>query len=320
MKRMLRALLLAAVVTLPAVGWTQTYPNKPIRLVVPYPPGGGADLLARAIGKKLGEDLKQSVVVENRPGAGGSIGTAAVAIAPADGYTLLMASPSHSINGALYKNLSFDAEKDFTGVILCASGPLVLVVNTAFPANTMEEFIAIAKAKPGQINYASAGIGSSPHLAGELFKNKAKLDLSHVAYKGTSPALTDLLGGQVQAFFAPVPTVLEFVKSGRLKALGVTTRVPFAAMPGVPPIVRTVPGFDMIQWWGIVAPSATPKAIVTMLNAEIARIFASAEMKEKLAAMGADPGGNSPQDFDRLIHEEILKWAEVINTAKVKAE
>jgi tripartite-type tricarboxylate transporter receptor subunit TctC len=319
-KRLLQALLLAALVALPSVGWTQTYPNKSIRLVVPYPPGGGADLLARAIGKKLGEDLKQSVVVENRPGAGGSIGTAAVAMAPADGYTLLMASPSHSINGALYKNLSFDAEKDFTGVILCASGPLVLVVNTSFPANTMEEFIAMAKAKPGQINYASAGIGSSPHLAGELFKNKAKLDLSHVAYKGTSPALTDLLGGQVQAFFAPVPTVLEFVKGGRLKALGVTTRLPFAALPGVPAIARTVPGFDMIQWWGIVAPAATPKSIVTMLNAEIARILASADMKEKLVAMGADPGGNSPQNFDRLIHEEVLKWTEVINTAKVKAE
>ena len=320
MKRMLQALVLATLVLLPSIGWTQTYPSKPIRLVVPYPPGGGADLLARAIGKKLGEDLKQSVVVENRPGAGGSIGSAAVAIAPADGYTLLMASPSHSINGPLYKNLSFDAEKDFTGVILGASGPLVLVVNTSFPANTMEEFVALAKAKPGQINYASAGIGSSPHLAGELFKNKANLDLSHVAYKGTSPALTDLLGGQVQAFFAPVPTVLEFVKSGRLKALGVTTLTPFAAMPGVPPIARTVPGFDMIQWWGIVAPAATPKPIVTTLNAEIARILASADMKDKLAAMGADPGGNSPQDFDRLIHEEIVKWTEVIKTAKVKAE
>ena len=320
MRRLLQALLLALLALLPALAWAQAYPNKPIRIVVPYPPGGGADLLARAIGKKLGEDLKQSVVVENRPGAGGSIGSAAVAIAPADGYTLLMASPSHSINGPLYKNLSFDAEKDFTGVILCASGPLVLVVNTSFPANSMEEFIAIAKSKPGQINYASAGIGSSPHLAGELFKSKARVDLSHIAYKGTSPALTDLLGGQVQAFFAPVPTVLEFVKAGRLKALGVTTATPFAALPGVPAIARTVPGFDMIQWWGIVAPAATPKSIVTLLNTEIARIFATADMKEKLAAMGADPGGNSPQDFDRLIHEEIVKWTEVINTAKVKAE
>ena len=298
----------------------QSYPDKSVRLVVPYPPSGGADILARALGQKLTAQWGQTVVVENKAGAGGSIGTDMVSKAAADGYTLLMASPSHAINGALYKNLSFDPEKNFTGVVLAASGPLVLVVNQSDPVNTVKEFIALARSKPGAINYASAGIGSSPHLAGELFSLMAQIKMTHIAYKGTGPALTDLMGGQVQAFFAPVPTVIEHIKNGRLKALGVTTPQSFSAIPTVPPIAQDIPGYSVLQWWGIVAPAGTPPAIVTKINHDVAAILKSEDMQKQLASMGAEPGGQSPAEFDALIREEVIKWSEVIQKASLKAE
>ena len=296
------------------------YPDKQVRIVVPYPPGGGADLLARAIAQKLTTQWGQSVLVENKAGAGGSIGTDMVSKAPADGYTLLMASPSHSINGSIYKNLSFDAQKNFKGVVLAASGPLVLVVNGNSPFNSLQDFIQAAKEKPGSINYASAGVGSSPHLAGELFKMLAKIEMTHVAYKGTTPALTDLMGGQVQAFFAPVPAVIQHIQSGKLRALGVTTPDRFAAIKQVPPIAEIVPGYSVLQWWGIVTPTGTPDAVIQTINKDVAQALRSPEMQAQLAKMGADPGGQPPANFDKLIADEVVKWADVVKAANLKAE
>jgi tripartite-type tricarboxylate transporter receptor subunit TctC len=295
-----------ALLSAPAA-WSQAYPAKPVRIIVPYASGGGADMLARLIGQKLSVSWGQPVVVENKAGAGGAIGTDYVSKTAPDGYTLLMASPSHSINASLYKKLPFDAQKDFAGVVLAASGPLVLTVNASNPANSVKEFILQARAKPGTINYASAGVGSSPHVAGELFKMMAKVDLIHIAYKGTSPALTDLLGGQVQAMFAPVPTVIEYIKAGKLKALGVTTPTIF-------------PAYEVLQWWGIAVPAGTPPGIVSKLNADIAAALRSPDMQKKLDVMGAEPGGQSSTEFDRLIRNEVDKWARVIKTANIQAE
>ena len=316
-----RALLFVLLALSATLTWAQpTYPDKTVRMVVPYPPSGGADILARAIGQKLTTAWGQTVVIENKAGAGGSIGTDQVSKAPADGYTLLIASPSHAINGALYKNLSIDPEKNFTGVVLAASGPLVLVVNSSSPINSVQEFIALARAKPGSINYASAGVGSSPHLAGELLALMANVQMTHIAYKGTGPALTDLMGGQVQAFFGPVPALIEHIKNGRLKALGVTTLQAFPAIPTVPPIARDVPGYSVLQWWGIVTPTSTPPAVIAKINRDVAAALQADEMKKQLAAMGAEPGGQSPEQFDVLIREEVVKWTEVIDKAKLKAE
>ncbi len=315
-----QACALAAGLLLTSAGaWSQAYPAKQVRVIVPYAPGGGADILARLIGQKLGASWGQPVIVDNKAGAGGSIGTENASRAAPDGYTLLMASPSHAINATLYKNLSFDPQKDFNGVTLVASGPLVLVVNASNPANSVKEFIDQARSKPGSINYASAGVGSSPHLAGELFNMQAKVDLVHIAYKGTSPALTDLLGGQVQAMFAPVPTVIEYVKAGKLKALGVTTPKAFAALPGVPAVADDVPGYEVLQWWGIAAPAGTPADIIAKLNTDIAVALRSPDIQQKLATMGAEPGGQSAAQFDQLIHSEVEKWAEVIKTANIQA-
>jgi tripartite-type tricarboxylate transporter receptor subunit TctC len=320
--RAVRAAAAVLLVTAAPGAVAQTaYPSKPVRIVVPYPPGGGADILARAIGQKLSEAWHQPVIIENKAGAGGSIGTESVARSAADGYTMLMASPSHPINATLYKSLSFNTARDFAAVALVASGPLVLVVNPSTPVNSVKELIALAKARPGQLSYASAGTGSSPHLAGELFKTMADANLVHVPYKGTAPALSDLMGGQVQAFFAPVPTILQHVRTGKLKALGVTTARRFAALPDVPTIAEAgLPGYEVLQWWGLVVPSGTSKAVLAEQHAQVDRILSSPEMRERLVAMGADPGSGSPEQFDALIRDEIAKWAKVIEAARVTAE
>lgn len=320
-RALIKCLVIAALATLIAsVVLAQSFPAKAVTIVVPYPPGGGADILARTLGQKLSLRWGQSVLVDNRAGAGGSIGTAFVAKAPADGYTLLMASPSHTINGSLYKNLTFDAVKNFAPVVLGASGPLVLVVKSASPFNTLKDFLNAARLKPGSINYASAGAGSSPHLAGELFKLRAKVDLVHIAYRGTSPALTDLLGGQVQAMFAPVPTVLEQIKSGTLKALAVTSAKPFAALPGVPAITDELPGYEVLQWWGLVAPAGTPQAVINRINEDVATVLRTPEIQDKLTTIGADAGGQSAASFEKLINNEVPMWADVVKAANVQAE
>lgn len=294
------------------------YPNKPVRIVVPYPPGGGADILARTIGQKLSEAWKQPVVVDNKAGAGGSIGTAEVARAPADGYTILMASPSHSINASLYKNLSFDTLRAFQPVTLAASGPLVLVMSPSAPFNSVKDVVAHAKANPGKVTYASAGQGSSPHMAGELLSLLAGAEMTHVPYKGTAPALVDLMGGRVHLFFAPVPTILEHVRTGKLKTLAVTTKKRFASLPEVPTIAEAGLGdYELLQWWGFMVPAGTPKDVVREQHAQIKKILDSAEMRERLAGMGADPGGGPSEQFDALVREEIPRWARVVDAARM---
>ena len=303
----------------PAVA--QAYPNKPVKLVVPFPPGGGTDIVGRLIAQKLSEVWRQTVIVDNKPGANTLIGTEFVAKAPGDGYTLLMASPSHTINPSLYKNLRFDTQKDFSGAAIVAIGPLVLAVNPSVPAKNVRELIELAKAKPGEISYASAGTGSSTHLAGELFKNLAGVNMMHVPYKGTAPALTDLMGGQVLATFLPLPGVVQQIKNGKLKALGVTGTKRFAGMPELPTIAESgLSGYEVQQWWGIIVPSSTPKDIVKKINVDVAKILESQSLREQLAVIGAEPGNGSAEQFDALINYEIGLWKKLVDSAKIVAD
>jgi len=297
------------------------YPNRPVRIVVPYAPGGGADILARALGEQLGEAWRQPVVVENRPGAGGSVGTETVARAQADGYTLLMASPSHSINPALYRNLTFDTLRAFSPVTVVASGPLVLVTAASAPYRDLRDLIDRAKAGSERLAYASAGVGSSPHMAGELLSSLAGIQMTHVPYRGTAPAQVDLMAGRVQLFFGPVPTVLEPLRAGRLKALAVTTRGRFATLPDVPSIAEQgYPDYELLQWWGLMVPAGTPAEIVQEQHALVKRILESPAMRERLAALGADPGGGTPAEFDALIREEIQRWTRLVEANNLTPE
>jgi tripartite-type tricarboxylate transporter receptor subunit TctC len=316
----IRAVCVTAAAAVFAVGAAAqgAYPNKAVRIVVPYPPGGGADILARVVGQRLSEVWKQPVLVENKAGAGGSIGTESVARAPADGYTLLMASPSHSINASLYKNLNFDTLRAFTPVTIAASGPLVLVVSPTAPFRNVMDLVAYAKANPGKLAYASAGTGSSPHMAGELLALQAGVEMTHVPYRGTAPALVDLMGGRVQAFFAPVPTILEHVRAGKLKMLAVTTKKRFATLPEVPTIAESgFPDYELLQWWGFMAPAGTPREVLREQHTQIKKILDSAEVRERLAALGAEPGGGPPEQFDALVREEIPRWSRVVEAAKM---
>lgn len=299
----------------------QTYPNKPVKLVVPFPPGGGTDIVGRLIAQKLSEVWHQPVIIDNKPGANTLIGTEFVAKAPSDGYTLLMASPSHTINPSLYKNLKFDTQKDFAGAAIVATGPLVLTVNAALPTKNVRELIALAKAQPQKISYASAGTGSSTHLAGELFKSLAGVDMMHVPYKGTAPAITDLIGGQVQVTFLPFPGVFQHIRSGKLKALAVTGVKRFAGMPELPTVAESgLAGYDVEQWWGIVAPSGTSKEIVRKINLDVAKILESPGLRVQLAAIGAEAGNGSPEQFDALIRNEIVQWGKLIESARIVAD
>ncbi|WP_207540395.1 tripartite tricarboxylate transporter substrate binding protein [Sabulicella rubraurantiaca] len=297
------------------------YPNRPVRIVVPYAPGGGADILARAIGERLSEVWRQPVVVENRPGAGGSVGTETVARAQADGYTMLMASPSHSINPALYKNLPFDTLQAFTPITIVASGPLVLVTNASAPFTGLRQLVDHAKANPARVAYASAGIGSSPHFAGELLSSLAGLQMTHVPYRGTGPALVDLMANRVQMFFGPVPTILEHVRDGRLKALAVTTKTRFAALANVPSVAeRGYPDYELLQWWGLMVPAGTPAEVAGEQYTQVKRILESPAMRERLAGLGAEPGGGAPAEFDALIRDEIQRWTRLVQTANLTPE
>ena len=320
---MLTKFVLAASIVLAsaAPALAQTYPNKPVKLVVPFPAGGGTDIVGRLIAQKLADSWQQPVVVDNKPGANTLIGTEYVASAPADGYTLLMASPSHTINASLYKNIKFNTQKAFAGVAVVATGPLVLVVNQSVPAKTVRELLALAKAKPGALSYASAGTGSSPHLAGELFEYLADVDMMHVPYKGTAPATTDLIGGQVQAAFSPLAGVLPHILNGKLRALALTSSKRLAAMPDVPTIAESgIPGYDVQQWWGIVAPSGTSKEVLKKINADVAKILQMPIVQEQIAKIGAEPGQGSPEQLDELIRKEIIQWKKIIDAAKIVAE
>ena len=298
------------------------YPNKPVRLVVPFPAGGTTDILARAVAQKLTETMGQTVVIDNRPGAGGNIGAELVAKAPPDGYTLLMGTVgTHAINASLYARMPYDHVRDFAPVILVAGVPNVLVIHPSVPVNSVQELIAYGKANPGKLNFASSGAGTSIHLAAELFKTMSGVQMTHVPYKGSAPALADLLGGQVQLMFDNLPSALPHIKSGKLKALAVTSLQRSTTVPDLPTIAESgLPGFDANSWFGILAPAGTPKEIIDRLNSEVAKWLASPEAREKLASQGAIPAGRSPEDFAQHIAAETAKWQKVVKESGAKVD
>jgi tripartite-type tricarboxylate transporter receptor subunit TctC len=313
---------LAALVSLAAGGhaWSQTYPDKPIKIVVGFPPGTTGDVLARIMAPKLSEGLGQPVVVENRPGAGSSIGAEIVARSPADGYTLLVSTIANTINPALYKSLSFDFSKDLVPVTLLAEVPGLLVTHPGAPAN-VQALIAAAKAKPGDISYGSSGNGTVTHLWGELFNVTTGTRLSHIPYKGSSQAITDILSGRIGLLFTPASTVVSHVKAGTLLAIGAIGRQRIAALPDVPTLAEAgVAGFEASLWFGLNAPAGTPRNIIDRLNREVARVLALPEVRAQLTAQTIDilPGGTEP--FAALIGQETEKWARVVQTAGVKVQ
>ena len=293
------------------------YPSKPIRLVVPFPPGGTTDILARAVAQKLTEDWHQQVIVDNRPGAGGNIGADLVAKSAPDGYTLLMGTiGTQAINPSLYARMPYDAQKDFAPVILVAGVPNVLEVNPALPVHTVQELIAYAKANPGKLNFASSGNGTSIHLSGELFKSMTGVQMTHVPYKGSAPALADLAGGQVQLMFDNLPSSLGLIKGGKLRAIAVTSAQRSPALPDIPTIAESgLPAYEATAWFGVLAPAKTPPAIVDKLNAAIGAWLSSPEGKDKLASQGAAAAGGSAADFTRFIASETTKWAKVVKAS-----
>jgi tripartite-type tricarboxylate transporter receptor subunit TctC len=308
------ALCLAA----PAL-YAQPYPNKPIQVMVPYPPGGIIDNLTRAMLPKLSAALGQPLIIENKPGAGGSIGTAQVAKARPDGYSVLMVFDTHAVNPLLYK-LPYESDKDLTPIALISTSPLIVVSPPALPANSIKELVALAKAKPGVLNYASTGAGSSNQLAAELFKSTAGVDMTHVPYKGGAPAITDVLGGRVEVMFVSATSVLQHIKAGKMKALAVTTRERIALLPEVPTVAETYPGFEAQSWGGMLAPGGTPPEIVNRLNAEVRAALQTPELTSlfQTQALRAAPG--TPQDFGRFIHTETERWGAVIRKANIKVE
>ena len=298
----------------------QAYPSRPVRIVVGFPPGGPTDTAARPMGQWLSERLGQQFVIENRPGAGSNIGTEAVVRAAPDGYTLLLAYSSNAINATLYDKLNFNFIRDIAPVASISSETTVMVVNPSFPANTVPEFIAYAKANPGKVNFASGGSGTPPHVVGELFKMMAGVNLIHVPYRGGAPAVTDLLGGQVQVMFASPSISVEHVRAGKLRALAVTTAARSAALPDVPTVGDFLSGFEASVWLGVGAPKDTPSEIIDKLNKEINAGLADPKIKARFADLGSTVLPGSPGDFGKLIAEETEKWAKVIRAAHIKAE
>jgi tripartite-type tricarboxylate transporter receptor subunit TctC len=310
----------AATATLPRFASAADYPTRPVRIIAGFAAGGGVDITARLIGQWLTERLGQSFVTENRPGAGGNIGTEAVVTAAADGYTLLLATVPNAVNASLYEKLNFNFIRDTVPVAGIIRVPMVILLNPSVPAKTVPEFIAYAKANPGKINMASAGNGSAPHMAGELFKMMAGVDLVHVPYRGQGPALTDLLGGEVQVLFATAPGTTEYIATGKLRALAVTTAARAQVLPELPTVGDFVPGYETSQWYGICAPRNTPADIVDRLNKEINAGIADPGLKARFAAIGGEPLPGSASEFGRLVSDETEKWAKVVRAAGIKPE
>jgi tripartite-type tricarboxylate transporter receptor subunit TctC len=292
--------------------WAQAYPSRPVRIIVGFAAGGGGDIIARLMGQWLSERLGQPVIVENRTGAGTNIATEAVVRAAADGYTLLLATTSNFINATLYEKLSFNFSRDIAPVVLLAREPNVMVVHPSVQANSVQAFVALARAMPGRITMASGGNGSPSHVSGELFKMLTGVDLVHVPYRGASPALSDLLGGQVQVYFAPMSAAVEYIRAGRLRALAVTTATRSAALAALPTVSEFVPGFEASQWYGIGVPRNTPREIVEKLNGEINTILANTTVRARLADLGQTALGGTSARYATLIAEETEKWARVV--------
>ena len=302
--------------------WAQSdYPTRPVKIVVPSPPGGGTDILARVLAQHFSKAFGQPFVVENKPGAGNMIGIESVARAPADGYTLLVVASTLALNSVLYKKVPYDPVRDFAPITIAATAPNVLVVNPGLPVKSLPEFIALAKAKPGALSYGTPGIGTSPHLSMELLKSMAGIDLQHVPYRGTAAAVTDVIGGQIAATFANALTAKPQVDSGRVRALAVSGPSRVEAFPAVPPVAEAgVPGYEAMQWYGVAAPAGTPAPIIARLHAEAAKALKSDEMKEKLALDGAQPVGSTPAEFAALIRRELDKWARVVRAAGIELQ
>jgi tripartite-type tricarboxylate transporter receptor subunit TctC len=315
--------LAAGAAALPAVSrvaWAQTYPTRPVRLVVPFAAGGPSDIAARLIGQSLTERLGQQIIVENRPGAGSNIGTEVVVRAPADGYTLLMVGNSSAVNATLYEKLNFNFIRDVAPVAGVMRIPMVVTVNPSIAAKTISEFIAFAKANPGSLSMASGGNGSASHITGELFKLMTGVNLQHVPYRGEAPALTDLLGGQVQVMFPTLPTALEHIRSNKLRALAATTAVRLEVLPDIPTVGDFVPGYEASAWVGIVTPRNTPAEVVDKLNSEINAGLADPKLRARFAEVGSTVFPGLPADFGKFIVEETEKWGKVVKFAGIKAD
>jgi tripartite-type tricarboxylate transporter receptor subunit TctC len=310
----------AALPALSRVARAQAYPTKPVRLIVPFAAGGSPDIFARLIGQWLSERLGQSFLIENRPGGGGNIGTEGVVRAPADGYTLLLVADYNAINATLYDKLNFNFMSDIASVAGMIRAPHVMVVNPSFPAKTVPEFIAYGKANPGRINMASGGVGSSNHLSGELFKAMTGVDMVHVPYRGASPALTDLLAGQVHVLFGSLASSIEYIRAGKLRPLAVTTATRSQALPDTPAVSEFVPGYEASGWYGVGAPKNTPIEIVNILNKEINTALADPKIQTRLADLGGKLLTGSPAEFGKVIADETAKWGKVIRAANIKPD
>lgn len=326
-RRPLRRLVLAGLASaaaslVPMPAFAQQWPSKPIRFVIPYPPGGASDVTARTLGAKLQEALGQPVVIENRPGANGIIALESVARAPADGYTILMANLGpNAINPAVYAKLPYDAINDFAPIMLTTLVPQVLVVNPQLPIKTLPELIAYAKQNPGKLNYASAGIGASNHLSGELFNSMAGIKMEHIAYKGDTPAMTDVAAGTVSVMFPTAIAAAPHTKAGRLRPIAVTSKKRIGSMPDVPTVGEAgVPGFEAVSWGGIMAPAGTPKPVIDRLHAEFLRILKMPDVAEKLQSLGAEVVASTPDEFAAYLRDEIAKWTKVARDANVKLD
>ena len=298
-----------------------TYPNKPIRFILPFPPGGGTDILGRVIAERLSASLGQPVVIENRGGAGGNVGAEAAAKSPPDGYTIVLVAPSLAISPSLYTKLNYDPVKDLAPVSLVGTVPNVLVVNPSVPAQNLAEFIALAKATPGGMNFGSGGNGTSNHLAGELFNIQAGVKLVHVPYKGVNLAMNDVLAGQIQMVVIGIPAALPFIRAGRLRALAVIAPQRVATLPEVPTVAEAgLANYEVTTWYGVLAPAGTPRPIIARLNVELARAMHAPELKERLAATGTEPRTSTPEEFGDYIRQEMAKWGKVVRDAGLKAE
>lgn len=297
------------------------YPSRPVRVIVPAAPGGTADILARIYGPKLAESWRQQVIIDNRPGAGTVVGTEIAAKAPADGYTLFLPAPAHAINPALVRKLPYDTIKAFDPIMLIAEVPNVLVVNRSLPVKSVKELVALARQRPGELHYASSGVGNATHLAAELFKDMTRTDIVHVPYKSGAPAMIDVVAGHVPMYFSVLPTAMPHLVSGRVRALGVTGVRRSTALPGVPTVAESgVPGFEVTSWYGLLAPAGTPRAVINEVHQRLLAIVNVADVRERVKDLGADPVGSSPAEFGAYIVREMDKWRRVVAAAGIKAE
>ncbi len=315
-----RLAVLALATLMPALAAAQAWPARPVKMIVPFPAGGATDVVARLLGQKLGDAWGQSVVIENRSGAGGNIGGEAAAHSPADGYTLFMASGSIvTANPYMYKSLPYDPVKDFVAITNVASGPQVVIVNPDGPFKTLADLLAYAKANPGKVTFGSAGIGTQTHLAGENFAYSAGIDMTHVPYKGESYAITDVMGGQISTAVINLSAAINFIKAGKLRALGVTSRERNPQLPDVPAVAETVAGFENAGWFGLLAPTGTPKEVIDKVYRDSAKILATDDFRAQLAKLAMAPVGNTPADFAVAIRDESTRWAKIIQERKLQA-